>query len=531
MAKTPLPTGKNPPLWYTVNDKEKGWTPETGDIKDSTIRDSWNGNKTLMKNSKKPTVSIPKLKVISPIQVGGGSFPEGMILPAQIGGIPCIPGSSLRGAFLNYLLSKWELFSEEEKTFFETLINRENRSWKPKVIRFENLPLNNLSPYPLNAQQDWQIFYKKNRGNDDENDFIGALSVQWQVSPKKEVSKQKPDYQPIIILKNKPTFNQERWIKNSLIEMLKLKGIGRGTAAGFGRLSDIDLPLTTWRIELKGMKPCHQTHTKNERGKYRWSPQVLRATLRGYFTRLALSILDKNKAKQLTSYLFGGLGYPPSPLTLTSYLFDIQKEENIPSKDYSNVTAEEIHSTWIIHVNCSPEFKPLVDDLLNLSSHLGGLGPGWRRPPHPMNKNLFRGSEFTVTMNDNVSVNNNVTSKNYIPANEIQSYLNNLISCLLERIKKLAVTHKIVEQNHQFVTEKREGSIISIWKGGSQKWSDDIVHGICKTSNKNPPSWCGDTKNRPSGYAVREHEEYCLITVFDVQVETALKNKNYRKIY
>ena len=64
-----------------------------------------------------------------------------------------------------------------------------------------------------------------------------------------------------------------------------------------------------------------------------------------------------------------------------------------------------------------------------------------------------------------------------------------------------------------------QGSLVSIW--WSRQWKNNLVHGVCSSKKQNRPAWCGG-QNRPSGYSVREHPNYSLITVFDPKVEETL---------
>jgi len=142
------------PKWYQTDEEgEKGWTPKTSDIvrtpENREITDAWSGTYEPSAPNNY-TVKINRLKVLSPIQVGGGSFPEGGVLPAQVNGVPCIPGSSTRGAFLSWLRSRFETFSEEEQQFWLSLISEDHQSWQPRKIRFETILLKKLiKPYPL----------------------------------------------------------------------------------------------------------------------------------------------------------------------------------------------------------------------------------------------------------------------------------------------------------------------------------------------------------------------------------------------
>lgn len=543
-----LPLPPDLPNWYTVNadkpDDEKGWTPETKDI--PKIRNTWNG-KAQPPSRRTPDVQLNHLQIISPIQVGGGSFTEGGILPAQLGGVPCIPGSSLRGTFLHWLREHRERlqFSEEERQFWQKLVAEDWQNWQPRKVRFESVPLKNLQPYPLNAQQEWQIFgteenegsdipkparlkpvTKKQKARQQEKDSR-KLGIQWQAAPRLPSQRGTENVSVQAFFKNSLNPQEQEWFERRLGQVLQQQGVGRGTASGFGRMAK-EIPTGTWQIELKGMKPCSMPHQPrhNRQGEYRWSPQVLRACLRGYFTRLALSLMSKEKALALTNAIFGGASCRGG-LTLTSYLAEIESPTGT-ARGYANIPATVAGETWHIQVDCNEEYRELVGLLLGLASQVGGLGPGWRRPPHSFKKAtrqshvwLYRGSEFAVT-----------------PANGEQ--LEDLIARLQNKIRQLA---KLPAHSP---TRPVPGGLMSIWEGKEKgKWWT-IVHGVCSTSqgrdnkpvNKalekpkpKRPCWCGDSEKRPSGYSVREYEDCCYITVFDRAVEKTLRQKGFREIW
>jgi|LakMenE01Jun11ns_1017448.scaffolds.fasta_scaffold9918768_1 CRISPR-associated protein Cmr6 len=480
------------PCWYGISEPEAGWIPKTEDI--GIINDAWK-NHIHYENSN-ATVKIEALKPISPIQVGGGSLPEDHILPANIAGVPVIPGSSLRGAFLNWMRKIWDSIKGDEKLFWEELIDTENWRWKPRKIRFENINIDDLlQPFPLNPQQEWQIFYDQSSRN--------KLGVQWQI-PAVEPD-QKLEISPICIqLQNMNSHftieQQKQWLSSRIQEMLKEQGVGRGTASGFGRIATEIPNQGTWEIKLTGMKPCIDAKEKL----YRWNPQVLRACLRGYFTRLALGILLKEDAKELTDKIFGSTENR-GKLTLTSYLSNV---------DNSHQNAN--HQLWLIQVYCNPELKDLIDNLLKLANSLGGLGPGWKRPFHSYEKSflkkgkeykytLYRGNQFEVSQFSSLPESN---------PQLIAQCLSNLISKLKEQISDLAIQENM---NIPALNKPELGMIFSIWFSSNQKQWGKIVHGICSTNtcDKTRPEWCGDHKNRPSGYSVRQHDQFCLITVFD----------------
>lgn len=533
------------PEWYEVEIKdgeEKGWTPKTKTIENKdknkenvvNIAETWKGEIEL-EHSHNYTVRLDNLQAISPIQVGGGSFPEGHILPAQIGGVPCIPGSTIRGALLSWLEKKWPDMSAEEQAFWNNLITEDKTSWQPRKIRFENISIRGLlKPFSLHAQQYWQVFNNKDGR---------ILALQWQVpaaEPRDSeillafLREKLPSISIQVLLRECINDNQKLWLENRLREMLEQQGIGRGKASGFGRLSKSIPTEGMWQIKLEGMKPCVN------RGQYRWNPQVLRACLRGYFTRLALSLLSVDDAKTLTNRIFGATNCV-GQLILTSYLSEIYPSRKTAShsNNDSNIqqTIKQVtNETWIIQANASwrspvkyeLEVKDLIGKLLELASYLGGLGPGWRRPPHYLsNSKGFRGSKFFVTP---------LSAEKGLSYENLEKRLKSLINDLFKNIKKLAADENL---NLKEKLKPQLGSIYSIWQGKEKQW-ENIVHGVCRTNNPDREKWCGDSENRPSGYAVREHHDFCLITVFDSKLiavsnpeteETLLEKEGFNLIW
>lgn len=526
MTRLLLPAER--PRWYGLKDnpkhvdQEKGWTPQTNDIvqkKDQrstnrNILEAWNGKPIHSPSKTKDpnTISITDLKLISPLQIGGGSFPEGGILPAQVSGIPWIPGSSIRGSLLHYLRQNWHHIPPEEQAFWATLTNPTHTAWLPKKIRFECVYLDKsqLKPFPLNAQQSWQVFGEPNK----------HLGVQWQVPA--DVGMNAAKYTLNITLKETPTPDQKNWITQRMQEMLRYQGLGRGIHAGFGRMAT-GIPRGQWEIRLQGMKPCIQNHSPNkddQEGQYRWSPQVLRANLRGWFMRLALPSLGKQGAEALTNRIFGGLGCPAA-LILCSY----KTESKLPpllipegKRDgYVNIPASIAHETWEIQVECNEPFQELIGDLLNLAQQLGGLGPGWRRPPHVLSRfNGFRGSQFTLLAKSK--------AVDLIPLRE-------LLPRLEQKIRDLALTHGIPVLQQPYLGM---GCIFSIWESKDKEpkaWIE-IVHRVCSTGASPRPDWCGNSESRPSGYSVREFQDRCRITVLDPKVApTTLKQKGFQQVW
>ena len=508
-----LPTTQ--PRWYRVNYAEsdrnldKGWMPQTTDIvrkrENNDVVDAWKvdpHNSHLVPSPpasiSSRTVRIPNVKILTPLQVGGGSFPEGGVLPAQMGGVPCVPGSSLRGAFLSYILDRLPDMSEAERTFWQSLIGSDRTGWQPRVIRFEILWLRTIQPFPLNPQQDWQVFGTPNN----------KLGVQWQVPP---TSANEKALEVRVTFKKAPSPEESQYVQQRMREMLRDRGIGRGTASGFGRLGN-RTPNQQWEIKLTGMKPCIQPQIVRggkveQQGSYRWSPQVLRAHLRSYFTRIALAYLEPEEAMELTRTIFGDLGCR-ARLRLSSFLKQQGRGLNAPGQNYTNIPARTAHEIWTIQVACNAEFTNLVDGLLNLSSSVGGLGPGWRRPPHKLERfNGFRGSEFSLDPCWQDMAIGQVVQRTYTIVRDLATQYG-----FHPSVQPTAVN----------------GSIISIWQGQRQQWHE-IVHEVCSSKNAERPSWCGRTNERPSGYTVKQESDCCWIAVFDREVEATLQEKGFQR--
>jgi len=309
----------------------------------------------------------------------------------------------------------------------------------------------------------------------------------------------------------------KKWLQQRLEEMLLKQGIGRGTHSGFGRLGNT-IPEGTWQITLTGMKPAicaHQTQGGHiiQQGKYRWSPQVLKANLRSLFHRLALSQLSRNHAQRLTDIIFGSFN-GPALLTITSLLHSSQTAlggTGGGANQYANIPRNVTRAIWNIKVDANPEFHTLVGQLLALASRIGGLGPAWRRPPHEINHNCYRGSQFTVT------------GFGQDDSQTITAVINAAIATVqdLAQQRGLTLTSPSPLPN---------GCIQSIWLGNSDQWKD-IVHGVCSTNATNRPAWCGNNTSRPSRYSVRQYDNKSLITVFDPAVEASLRANNFARIW
>ncbi len=177
-------------------------------------------------------------------------------------------------------------------------------------------------------------------------------------------------------------------------ETLEQQGIGRGKNSGFGRLVERQTNWD-WEIKVTGAKPGIQAKNRNENieGRYRWTPQVLRANVRGWFMRLALRAMSTKDADQLTQKIFGGFG-SAAELKLVSYRAYYREVAGgrINNEQYANIPQNIVRETWLIRAKSSDNHRETIEKLLEISQRLGGIGPGWRRPPHELRGGqLYRG--------------------------------------------------------------------------------------------------------------------------------------------
>jgi CRISPR-associated protein Cmr6 len=105
-------------------------------------------------------------------------------------------------------------------------------------------------------------------------------------------------------------------------------------------------------------------------------PTAFRGVLRYWFRAIALAMYPPQQAKKLEANLFGAIEPEPTKGSLDLWLEDIEEDlvRNRPPLYWYTGT--------ICLQSKQPEERNLAKNLLQLASHLGGVGRGSRRPLH-----------------------------------------------------------------------------------------------------------------------------------------------------
>jgi CRISPR-associated protein Cmr6 len=171
-------------------------------------------------------------------------------------------------------------------------------------------------------------------------------------------------------------------VKNWLDKALSL-GIGSRVSSGYGRLSNIqNLPYSSshnFELWTQGMYGAI-----NDKPEFR--PVALRGMLRYWFRALALGIYSPAECKELEATLFGTIE-PKS--REGSIRIAVELEKYPPQRDLYYYKGK------ILLEAKTPEHLTLIEKILQLSSHLGGIGRGSRRPLH-WNSPRMRGCHFQL---------------------------------------------------------------------------------------------------------------------------------------
>ncbi len=181
----------------------------------------------------------------------------------------------------------------------------------------------------------------------------------------------------------------KQWLQQALSE-----GVGSRVSTGYGRLSfDTSLRYQSqhefqlWTQGMYGFEP--PTQDNNYQGIPEFRPTALRGMLRYWFRAIALALYSPQECKMLEGNLFG---------TLEGRLISSLKPKAIEGSLRIGVNLEEIkgdgyvlpyfYKGKIFLEGREKQHLELIEKILQLSSHVGGIGRGARRPLHRNNDRL-----------------------------------------------------------------------------------------------------------------------------------------------
>jgi CRISPR-associated protein Cmr6 len=164
------------------------------------------------------------------------------------------------------------------------------------------------------------------------------------------------------------------WLKQALSQ-----GIGSRVSAGYGKTACVDsLPysanykLSLWTQGIFGGNPK----------KAEFRPVSLRGTLRYWFRAVALGIYHPDECKSLESKLFGTIE-PTAIEGSIRITIDPETSVSNESKTQGRELFELYTCSGKILLSAKQEAHlKLIEKILQLASHFGGIGKGSRRPLH-----------------------------------------------------------------------------------------------------------------------------------------------------
>ncbi|QLE57414.1 RAMP superfamily CRISPR-associated protein [Nostoc sp. TCL26-01] len=344
-------------LKHTLSDDESGKTILKAAIDaDSTCEELYKylADKTSRLANEILDVSFPWR-----LRVGGMRGFKELLLPAlhPVYGIPYVPASSLKGA-----VKAWAKDEAELDRLLGTLDNGIGC-----VQIFDAFPTAPCLNMDITNPQ-WH----------------GNQNLQYQPVPHHFISMQQPHLRIGLAKTKRGSLQDVQTVKQWLIEALKV-GIGSRVSAGYGRSEFCtSLPHASQHQFQLWTQGIHGADTNNSE----FRPVALRGVLRYWFRAVALGIYSLRECKKLEDTFFGTIE-PKSHRGSISINVELNKkvtEKNRP---------DEYHGTILLEAKSASHLK-LIQKLLQLTSHISGIGKGSRRPLH-WNHPRFRGCYWEIS--------------------------------------------------------------------------------------------------------------------------------------
>lgn len=164
-------------------------------------------------------------------------------------------------------------------------------------------------------------------------------------------------------------------------------GIGSRVSAGYGRTSlrpglrySSSHDFGLWTQGMYGAFPPSKENKRQGNAEFRSS--AIRGMLRYWFRAIALGLYDANTCQQLETQLFGNLSQEGS------IRIGVESEAKMSDRAY-------VYNGKILLEAKQQSHLALIEKVLHLSSHLGGVGRGARRPLH-WNSGRMRGCHWQI---------------------------------------------------------------------------------------------------------------------------------------
>jgi len=301
------------------------------------------------------------------VRVGGIRGFRELLLPAfhSVYGVPYISASSLKGVVLAWARQHQDL--DQVNRLLGTLNN--GIGCVQFLDAFADAP--SLSVDMANPQWHW------------END-----QIKYDPQPHALLSMEQQQLIIGLARTSRGNKNDVITIKGWLEQALATSGLGSRVSSGYGRTvltaSRKDAVKKSYEFQLwtAGMYGATPPSQENQyQGFPEFRPTAVRGMLRYWFRAIALGIYPPQQCKMLEAKLFGTIE-PQSKMG--SIRIDVKWEE----EQAGDRNHPHFYSGTIVLESQDSKHLTLIRKVLELASHLGGIGRGSRRPlhwnnPHP----------------------------------------------------------------------------------------------------------------------------------------------------
>ncbi|MEG4022487.1 RAMP superfamily CRISPR-associated protein [Microcoleus sp. S13C4] len=297
------------------------------------------------------------------VRVGGVRGFQEILLPVfhPVYGVPYVPSSSIKGAVKAWARHNQQL---EIDRLLGTLDN--GIGCVQFLDAFPTKPC--LSVDMANPNWHWD----------------GDRCIKYKPEPHALLSMEQPEFAIGLALTSRGKNPEDvQTVKAWLEQTLAVSGIGSRVSSGYGRTALIvrrstnDLFTKPYTFELwtAGMYGAFAPNRDDRRGQPEFRPTAVRGMLRYWFRALALGIYPPNQCKTLEAKLFGTI--EPSSQVGTIRIGVEWEEEETADRD-----RPYFYSGMILLEAKQENHLILIQKVLELASHLGGIGRGSRRPLH-----------------------------------------------------------------------------------------------------------------------------------------------------
>lgn len=310
------------------------------------------------------------------LRVGGTRGFRELLLPVfhPVFGVPYIPASSLKGA-----ARAWARQNGESKNEISKILGiLEGKTAQAAKVEFlDAFPTKEcLSVDVATPQWHWQngnVAYKP-----EPHPLLSMEQPQFLIGLR-PIKPENAKYIPVV----------KEWLENAL-----KSGIGSRVSSGYGRSlgqsstfpysQSYDFEL--WTQGMYGSEPPSKQN--GWRGYAEFRPTAIRGILRYWFRAVALSLYEPLVCQDLEDRVFGKLSQQ-GQVSVSVLLHNPSKQNKPPYRYDGRIYLEATEQSYL----------DLLEKLLILASHLGGVGRGSRRPLHLLDiegNKYTRGCHWTV---------------------------------------------------------------------------------------------------------------------------------------